>query len=435
MLYFQNPQTEALLSETSRAALASMEMHHGTLSECLGHSNIKNIFLIQDAYEAGHLNYLCEFLETHHYNDLKAIVGATLYPDVFFLGSFYNPSYFDMKMLDSDGMQTLFSRLKPNVDASNALLSLLKEGTHFTDCRAMAMMARMLTIWDFCIHSQGEQKGTVLFNQMYGEANADTVTPESRRLLFSQMAEFSGLISVASAGKSRSSSQFPINPLSCFVGYQSTPAPISKTDLNLNIGSAFFFANHPDYSIKHPAGAWAGFDMFYYGKGKFSGFGLKKGVRFLSQAEINQLFIDAYQQPHSRYELSFMRGLSLPIIASCRERLTVEDLPTYLSQPCTFRPKLLQMFCNDDLSSYYPSLERFIAQPSKAQLKLIKAQIAISQLKIDSITKEEDNSTTHTSSTALLPAYNRYQESNASTPPTDNTTTPPTSIHRKAMTQ
>lgn len=431
MLYFPNPQTEPLLSTTSKAALNSMSMHGGSIAECLGHSNIKNIFLIQDAYEAGHLNYLSEFLEKNDYGVLKAIVGEALYPDVFYLGSFYNPDYFDMQMLDSHGMQTLFSRLKPNVDASSALCSLLKEGTNFTDCRAMAMMARMLTIWDFCIHMHGEQAGTALFNQTYGEASANTSTPEVRRLLFSQIAEFSGLVSISFPGKSQSSSQFPINPLSCFVGYQHATKSTSALDIESHIGNAFFFANHPDYLIKHPAGAWAGFDMFYCGKGKFSGFGLKKGMRFLSRAEICKLFIEAYQQPHSRYALSFMRKISRPK-RSCKDSLTAADIPMHAhSKPCTFRLNILDMFCQSDLSSYYPSIEAFIAQPSSTQLNLLKVQIALSKLKLE--TEPVAHEETHTNSATLLPTYTQDSASSSASTSTYRSTKPQPSAETEAQ--
>ncbi|MGZ5442173.1 MAG: hypothetical protein ACXW5U_10650 [Thermoanaerobaculia bacterium] len=57
-------------------------------------------------------------------------------------------------------------------------------------------------------------------------------------------------------------------------------------------GDWVYFKNLPDYSVKHPGGAWSGEHTMYLGNGKFRGFGVGEE----SDADLNKKLLDEYNK-------------------------------------------------------------------------------------------------------------------------------------------
>lgn len=373
MLFFKNPQKDNLLSDISLEALSKFSPPHDlTLEEEAGFCVIKNMFLIQDAYERGHLLYISDYLENHSIAHLSQLVGQERLSDAFYLQHFYNPDYFELEMLDSYGAQGLFARLKEDINATDAMMSLISEKTNFSDCRSMMMFARLLTLWDLCVAQKGQENGNLYFNQMFGQKNAKT--PREQRLLISPLAEFSGLKKPANATK-KEGLPFPINPFALFTGLD-TNRPLEETqEYKLNVADVVFFANHQDYFKKHRGGEWAGFEMICCGEHGFMGFGLEKGKRFLKADEVHQLFMKSYNADVSAYEARYMRGLKISQLV-CPKTIRLEEIPGRIGAiPRVFRGLCLHSLMLLDAPSISEFIRQYVQTPTKSVLMALKAAI------------------------------------------------------------
>lgn len=291
---------------------------------------IKNMFLIQDAYEKGFLNYIADYVNnTENEQELLrrflSDVPRKHQSNTFYFGTYYNEDFFDMQLLRSYGAEAIFSRLKRNVNASDAILSLISSGCSFTDCRASILLARLFTIWDVCIAYHNTENGTKLFNKIFG--SKDSHEPHACRLLLSGMGEFSGLRLPSVANKDKTNTKnFPINPIYPFCK-SSSHAIDSNGSQTIDIGHIVFFSNHPAYSIKHRGGHSAGFDMISCGSLGYTGLGLKNGKRYLSHEEVLQYLKDAYDKEETYYERMFREGHQLPSPKAFPETIKLSDIP------------------------------------------------------------------------------------------------------------